>query len=63
MRAHAQNYGFVLRYPQDGEDITGYAYEPWHFRYVGVEVSTDMHDRGIHTLEEYFGLPAAPDYG
>lgn len=56
-------YGFILRYGDGWQPIVGYTYEPWHFRYVGVEVSTDMHDRGIRTLEEYFGLPAAPDYG
>jgi len=56
-------YGFILRYGNGWQPIVGYTYEPWHFRYVGVDVSTDMHNRGILTLEEYFGLPAAPDYG
>lgn len=56
-------YGFILRYGDGWQPIVGYSYEPWHFRYVGVEVATDMHNRGIRTLEEYFGLPAAPDYG
>ena len=55
-------YGFIVRYPRDAEHITGYAYEPWHMRYTGVEVATDMHERGIATLEEYYGLEAAPEY-
>ena len=42
--------------------ITGYEYEPWHFRYVGVPLATEMRDKGITTLEEFFGLPAAPSY-
>jgi D-alanyl-D-alanine carboxypeptidase len=60
---NAWKYGFILRYGNGWQPIVGYTYEPWHFRYVGVDVSTDMHNRGILTLEEYFGLPAAPDYG
>ena len=43
--------------------MTGYSFEPWHFRYVGVELATEMRDTGVTTLEEFFGLPAAPDYG
>ncbi len=50
--AHAHEYGFILRYPKGGESITGYNYEPWHFRYVGVEIATDIYNRGI-TMEEY----------
>lgn len=45
-------YGFILRYPKDKEDITGIIYEPWHFRYVGVEAATVIHDNNI-TLEEF----------
>ena len=56
-------FGFILRYPADKTDITGYTFEPWHFRYVGVDLATEMRDRGITTLEEFFGLPPAPDYG
>lgn len=46
------NYGFILRYPKGKEDITGYDYEPWHLRYVGIDVSKEIMDKGI-TLEEY----------
>ena len=60
---NAYRFGFILRYPKDQTAITGYQFEPWHFRYVGVNVATDMHTRGILTLEEYYGYPNAPDYG
>lgn len=63
LAANAWRYGFILRYPDGLQHIVGYSYEPWHFRYVGVEVATQMHERGTRTLEEHFGLPAAPDYG
>lgn len=46
------NYGFILRYPKGKEDITGYDYEPWHLRYVGVDVAREVMDNGL-TLEEY----------
>ena len=38
------------------------SYEPWHLRYIGVEAATDMANRGINTVEEYFGVEAAPGY-
>ena len=43
--------------------MTGFEFEPWHYRYIGVDLATEMHDTGVTTLEEFFGLPAAPDYG
>lgn len=46
------DYGFILRFPKDGEDQTGVTYEPWHYRYVGVEAAQEIMSRGI-TLEEY----------
>lgn len=55
---HAHEYGFILRYRLGDEDITGYSYEPWHYRYVGVEVATEIYKRDI-TFEEYIeGLEA-----
>ena len=45
-------YGFILRYPKNKIDVTGIIYEPWHYRYVGVEVAKELHDSGL-TLEEY----------
>ncbi|WP_240665891.1 M15 family metallopeptidase [Agromyces sp. LHK192] len=62
LRDNAYRFGFVLRYPADKRDVTGYTYEPWHFRYVGVDLATEMRETGFTTLEEFFGLPAAPDY-
>lgn len=54
---HGYEYGFIWRYPADYGYITGYGVEGWHFRFVGVEVATEMHEKGIHTLEEYYGKP------
>lgn len=50
---NAYKHGFILRYPQGKEDITGTAYEPWHYRYVGEEAAKEIFDRQI-CLEEYF---------
>lgn len=52
---HAWEYGFILRYPEDKTDVTGMLYEPWHWRYVGKEAASDMHESG-QCLEEYLGL-------
>ena len=49
---NCHKYGFILRYLKGKEDITGYKYEPWHIRYVGVDVATKIYQQGI-TLEEY----------
>lgn len=54
LHENCYKYGFILRYPKGKEDITGYDYECWHIRYVGVDVSTYMHDNDIKTLEEYY---------
>jgi len=61
-RDNAHRFGFVVRYPWMFHAITGYYYEPWHLRFIGPEAATDMKSRGIATLEEYFGLEAAPAY-
>lgn len=50
---NAYKYGFILRYPEGKEDITGFSYEYWHLRYVGKEVSYYMHNENISALEEY----------
>lgn len=52
---NAYRFGFILRYPKGKENITGYSYECWHFRFVGKELSTYMYDNKIQTLEEYYG--------
>ena len=59
---NAHQFGFILRYPKGYKPVTGFQYEPWHFRYVGVELATEMKTKGIKTLEEFWGLDAAPDY-
>lgn len=53
LQKNAHKYGFILRYPKGKEDITGYDYEAWHYRYVGVDVATKIHDLGI-TFDEYY---------
>ena len=62
LEANAYEYGFVLRYPKGYKAITGFQYEPWHFRYVGIELATEMKTKNIRTLEEFWNLEAAPDY-
>ncbi len=52
---HCWEYGFILRYPNDKSEITGIIYEPWHYRYVGVEAAQEIHELGL-TLEEYLEL-------
>lgn len=59
--ANAHKYGFIIRYPQGKSDVTGYVYEPWHLRYVGEELATEI-NRLNSTMEEFFGLKPAPDY-
>ena len=49
---NAHCFGFILRYPSDKTETTGYAYEPWHYRFVGVKAAAEIHEKGI-TLEEY----------
>ena len=52
---HCHEFGFILRYPQGKQSITGYQYESWHIRYVGTDISYQIHDSGL-TLEEFFGI-------
>ena len=59
---NAWKYGFILRYPKGETDVTGYEFEPWHYRFVGVSLAKEYHDTGATTLEGFFGLPAAKDY-
>jgi len=51
LAANAHKYGFILRYPKGKEAITGYNFEPWHYRYVGVDLATALHQSGL-TLDE-----------
>ena len=49
---NAHKFGFILRFPEDKTDITGYSYEPWHIRYVGLTAAADIYEENL-TLEEY----------
>ena len=53
LKNNAYKYGFILRFPEGKEDITGYKYEPWHYRYVGVDVAKKIYENDL-TLEEYY---------
>lgn len=53
MKNNCYKYGFILRYPENKEHITGYTYEPWHYRYIGIKESTYIHNHNL-TFEEYF---------
>lgn len=53
LQDNAYKYGFILRYPKGKEDITGYEYESWHYRYVGEDVAKEIHDLDI-TFDEYY---------
>lgn len=55
---NAHKYGFIIRYPEGKEQITGYRYEPWHLRYVGIDVATDIFENNL-TLEEYYNTVVA----
>lgn len=59
---HAHEYGFIIRYLEDKQDITGYAPEPWHLRYVGEELSNEMHKSKVTTLEEFFNVTGGKTY-
>lgn len=61
--ANGWRYGFVVRYDQGETGVTGYEPEPWHLRFVGTELAAAYHAGGYHSLEAFFELPAAPEYG
>lgn len=54
-KENAHLYGFIIRYPKGKEKITGYSYEPWHLRYLGVDIATEIYNSGL-TFEEYYAL-------
>lgn len=59
---NAYKYGFVIRYAQGTENVTGYIYEPWHLRYVGKPLAQEVNNQQNPTLEAFFTLPAAGSY-
>ncbi|MDT0182316.1 M15 family metallopeptidase [Microbacterium sp. ARD31] len=60
---NAWRYGFIVRYEEGRTATTGYSAEPWHLRFIGRELAAAYADGGFHTLEEFFGLEPAPEYG
>lgn len=61
LAAHAYEYGFIVRYQKGKEPLTGYQYEPWHLRYVGKDLASQIQANG-QTLEQFFGLEPATTY-
>ena len=55
LKKNAENYGFIIRYPEGKDEITGYQYESWHIRYVGEVIAKDINKKGM-CLEEYLGV-------
>ncbi|WP_161972355.1 D-alanyl-D-alanine carboxypeptidase family protein [Glaciihabitans arcticus] len=62
VKANAWRYGFIVRYEKGYTNVTGYASEPWHLRYIGAAAAADYKQGGFHTLETYFAYRAAPGY-
>lgn len=58
---NAHIYGFIIRYPEGKEELTGYIYEPWHIRFVGIDVATKIFNSGL-TMDQYFDVPAGSYY-
>ena len=57
VNSNCGDYGFIIRYPEGKDSITGYTYEPWHIRYVGKELAKTLYNNGNWlSLEEYFGI-------
>jgi D-alanyl-D-alanine carboxypeptidase len=59
--AHAAEYGFIVRYGKDQEQLTGYEYEPWHLRYVGKDLAKVLYEKHL-TMEQFFGLQPSLSY-
>lgn len=59
---HCTEYGFVLRFPWQEHETTGYWYESWHFRYIGAEQAAEYKKVGATTLETFWGSAPAPEY-
>ena len=54
LQDNSYKYGFILRYPKDNEETTGYKFEQWHYTYVGLEVASYIYNNDI-TFDEYYG--------
>jgi len=62
LATHANEYGFILRYTAEKQQITGFKNEPWHYRYIGRELAAEMKKQSITTLEEFFGVSGGGIY-
>ena len=62
LSTHAFEYGFIIRYLDGKQDITGYEPEPWHLRFVGSDLANEMHRTNTSTLEEFFGVSGGKVY-
>ena len=62
LAGNAWRFGFIIRYPSEAMEVTGYQYEPWHLRFVGLGLATVMHEDKVRVLEKFFGYPSAPNY-
>lgn len=62
LATNAWRWGFLLRYQPQNVAVIGFTYEPWHFRYIGLDLTEHLHQIGITTLEEFFGVPGGPNY-
>lgn len=60
IREHAHEFGFIIRYPEGKEAITGYIYEPWHLRYLGIDMATAVYESGL-TYEEFLEAEGITD--
>lgn len=60
-KANAHKYGFIIRYPEGEDKITGYSYEPWHLRYLGEELAAKVYDSGL-AYEKYYAMNIEPYY-
>ncbi|MFZ4065575.1 MAG: M15 family metallopeptidase [Rhodoluna sp.] len=62
LAGNAWRFGFIIRYPSEAMEVTGYQYEPWHLRYVGQGLAIVMHEDKVRVLEKFFGYPSALNY-
>ena len=60
---NCHKYGFIIRYPEGKASVTGYMYEPWHIRYVGAPLASELYNNGNWiSLEEYYGITSTYNY-
>jgi D-alanyl-D-alanine carboxypeptidase len=62
VQANSYKYGFIVRYTAGNQSITGYEAEPWHIRYIGVSLATEMHNTNVQTLEQFFNVSGGSSY-